>query len=94
MPLRCLVIVFRRVVLAWCRSMKVSACRGLLMVRSRAVAGGAKFGEKELRRGAVCFRWGCRTAGAKGNTKGNREGNHPESLAVSGFLLFCFPCFP
>lgn len=58
MPLRCLVIVFRRVVLAWCQSMKVSACRGLLMVCSSAVAGGAKFDEKEFRRGRVCFRLG------------------------------------
>ena len=43
---------------AWCQSMKVSARQGLRMVCSSAVAGGAKFGEKEFRRGGVCFRWG------------------------------------
>ena len=46
--------------------------------------------------GAVrcAFDGGSRTAGTKGNVKGSSEGNHLESLAVAGFLLFCFPCFP
>lgn len=48
--------------------MKVSARQGSRMVRSSTVAGGAKFGEKEFRRGAVSFRWLSVTpTGARGN---------------------------